>query len=61
MSDYIPALLRQQVYARAGGQCEYCLMPQVAVLVSLEVEYCGPEAQRRNKRIQFSVCVQSMQ
>ncbi len=39
MSDYIPAPLRQQVYERAGGQCEYCLIPQTAVLVSLEVDH----------------------
>ena len=39
MSDHIPTSLRQQIYERAGGQCEYCLMPEVAVLMSLEVDH----------------------
>ncbi len=39
MSDYIPISLRQQIYERAGGQCEYCLTPEVAVLMSLEIDH----------------------
>ena len=27
-ATYIPAALRQQVRARAGGQCEYCLLAE---------------------------------
>ena len=39
MTDYFPAALRQQIYEQAHGQCEYCLIPQTAVLVSLQVDH----------------------
>jgi hypothetical protein len=39
MSDSVPAALRLLVFERAGGQCEYCLLPESAVLVSHEVDH----------------------
>ena len=39
MGTYIPSGLRQEVYDRAGGRCEYCLVPETAVLVSHEVDH----------------------
>ncbi|MEB3295673.1 MAG: HNH endonuclease [Synechococcales bacterium] len=37
--SYISATLRRQVYDRANACCEYCLMPEFAVLVSHEVDH----------------------
>jgi len=39
MGTYIPSALRQEVYDRAGGCCEYCLIPETAVLVPHEVDH----------------------
>ena len=39
MGTYIPSGLRQEVYDRARGRCEYCLIPETAVLVSHEVDH----------------------
>lgn len=36
---YIPAALRRLVCDRAQGACEYCLIPEIAVLVSHEVDH----------------------
>lgn len=36
---YISAALRHWVYTRANRRCEYCLMPEIAALVSHEVEH----------------------
>lgn len=61
MSDYIPALLRREVFERAGGQCEYCLTPQVAALVSPEVDHIvarkhGGETVSENLALTCSLC-----
>lgn len=61
MSQYIPAPLRQEVYDRAGGQCEYCLVPQVAALVSPEVDHIiarkhGGETEVDNLALACSLC-----
>lgn len=61
MSEYIPAPLRQEVYDRAGGQCEYCLIPQVAALVSPEVDHIiarkhGGETEANNLALACSLC-----
>ncbi len=32
-TTYIPAALRRQIYDRANGCCEYCLIPEVATKV----------------------------
>lgn len=39
MSTYISGLLRNQVYERAGNQCEYCLIPESVAFVSHEVDH----------------------
>ncbi len=36
---YIPAALRQFVYERANGCCEYCLIPEVATLAPHEIDH----------------------
>jgi HNH endonuclease len=36
---YIAVALRRQVYDRANACCEYCLMPELAVLVSHEIDH----------------------
>lgn len=36
---YISAALRRFVYERANGACEYCLIPEIAVFVSHEVDH----------------------
>ncbi|MDP6502005.1 MAG: HNH endonuclease, partial [Planctomycetota bacterium] len=40
MSDsYIPAELRRKVNERAGGRCEYCLIPESVTFVSHEIDH----------------------
>jgi 5-methylcytosine-specific restriction endonuclease McrA len=36
---YIPVALRRQVYERAKGCCEYCLIPDVATFVPYEIDH----------------------
>ncbi len=36
---YIPAALRRQVYERARGCCEYCLIPNVATFTAHEIDH----------------------
>jgi hypothetical protein len=44
MSDtYIPTALRRLVYERAGGRCEYCLIPDTVVLVAHQVDHIVAE------------------
>ncbi len=61
MSNYISASLRRQVYERAGGQCEYCLMPQVAVFVPHEIDHIvarkhGGQTESDNLALACSMC-----
>jgi 5-methylcytosine-specific restriction endonuclease McrA len=35
----VPAGLRKQVYVRANGRCEYCLIPEMAGLASHEMDH----------------------
>ncbi len=61
MSHYIPALLRQEVYDRANGTCEYCLIPQEVSFVSLEVDHIiarkhGGETESKNLALACSLC-----
>jgi hypothetical protein len=37
--SYVSAALRRQVYDRANGSCEYCWIPELAVLISHEVDH----------------------
>ncbi len=39
MVSYIPTTLKRLVYERAGGVCEYCLIPETAVLAAHEVDH----------------------
>lgn len=39
MRAYAPTALRQLVYARAEGRCEYCLIPESVVLAPHEVDH----------------------
>jgi hypothetical protein len=36
---YVPAALRRLVHERAGGACEYCLVPEAMTLVAHEVDH----------------------
>ena len=61
MSDYISAPLRQEVYDRASGQCEYCLTPQIAALVSPEIDHIvarkhGGETEADNLALACTLC-----
>jgi 5-methylcytosine-specific restriction endonuclease McrA len=61
MSEYIPASLRQQIYERAGGQCEYCLLPDVAALMPLEADHIiarkhGGQTEVDNLALACSLC-----
>ncbi|MBI5652706.1 MAG: HNH endonuclease [Chloroflexi bacterium] len=42
MSADVPATLRKQVFARAGGRCEYCLLPQSASVYHHEPDHIIP-------------------
>ena len=42
---YIPAKLREEVIQRARSTCEYCLIPDFAVLFSHHVDHIIPEKQ----------------
>ncbi|WP_207681913.1 HNH endonuclease [Desulfonema magnum] len=39
MGTYISASLRRMVYERAGGCCEYCLIPETTVLAAHEIDH----------------------
>lgn len=38
-STYISSALRRLVYDRAGGCCEYCLLPEAAAFASHEIDH----------------------
>ena len=38
-NTYIPAALRRLVYERAGGRCEYCLVPEDDVFATHEIDH----------------------
>jgi 5-methylcytosine-specific restriction endonuclease McrA len=38
-SVYIPPALRQLVYQRAGGCCEYCLIPDAVTFAGHEIDH----------------------
>ncbi|TEU12596.1 MAG: HNH endonuclease [Anaerolineales bacterium] len=42
MSEDIPVALRRLVFERAGGRCEYCLLPQAAVVYHHEPDHIIP-------------------
>jgi len=40
---YIPKRLKRLVYERANGLCEYCLIPETAVLAAHEIDHIIPK------------------
>jgi hypothetical protein len=42
MAGRISATMRRQVYARAQGKCEYCLLPQTVALHPHEPDHIVP-------------------
>ena len=38
-TTYIPIALRRQVYERAKGYCEYCLIPDIAAFAPHEIDH----------------------
>lgn len=42
MSTHIPDALRELVFARAGGRCEYCLLPQSVTVYQHEPDHIIP-------------------
>ena len=58
---YVSAALRQLVHDRANGTCEYCLMPEIAVLVSHEVDHViaekhGGRTESPNLALACTIC-----
>ncbi len=42
MSSYVPARLREQVFAEAGGRCAYCRSSAELMGVTFELEHIIP-------------------
>jgi 5-methylcytosine-specific restriction endonuclease McrA len=58
---YVTAVLRRLVYERADGRCEYCLIPESAVLVSHEIDHIiaqkhGGVTQADNLALSCTLC-----
>lgn len=58
---YVSVALRQSVYDRAGSACEYCLIPEIAVLVSHEVDHViakkhGGRTELANLALACTIC-----
>ncbi len=58
---YIPVVLRKQVYERAKGRCEYCLMPDVATFASHEIDHIiaekhGGRTEAENLALSCTLC-----
>lgn len=60
-SAYIPIELRRLVHDRARGQCEYCLVPDAAVLVPHEIDHIiaqkhGGQTEAENLALCCALC-----
>jgi len=58
---YVSAALRRLVYERANHACEYCLMPEIAVLVSHEIDHViaekhGGQTDENNLALACTIC-----
>lgn len=58
---YVSSALRRLVYDRAKGACEYCLMPEIAMLASHEVDHViaekhGGSTDENNLALSCTVC-----
>jgi hypothetical protein len=61
VSTYIAPDVREFVYSRAGARCEYCLLPETAAFVPLEVDHIiarkhGGPATADNLALACSLC-----
>ncbi|RLC12738.1 MAG: HNH endonuclease [Deltaproteobacteria bacterium] len=61
MGTYISAKLRRMVYERAGGCCEYCLIPETAALAVHEIDHIiaqkhGGLTQADNLALSCAIC-----
>lgn len=61
MGTYIPAKLRRLVYERADRRCEYCLIPEIAVLAAHEVDHIisqkhGGSTESENLALSCALC-----
>lgn len=58
---YISAILRRLVCSRANYSCEYCLIPEIAVLVSHEIDHViaekhGGKTDESNLALACTIC-----
>ncbi|AKV70281.1 MULTISPECIES: HNH endonuclease [Microcystis] len=58
---YIPVVLRRQVYERAKGCCEYCLIPDVATFAPHEIDHIiaekhGGRTEAENLALSCTLC-----
>ncbi len=61
---YVSASLRRMVFERAGGNCEYCLIPESLALASHQVDHAisekhGGETISENLALSCSFCNQA--
>ena len=61
MGTYIPAKLRRLVYELADRRCEYCLIPEIAVLAAHEVDHIisqkhGGSTESENLALSCALC-----
>ncbi len=59
--EYISPTLRESVYRRANGQCEYCLIPEEVTFASHEIDHViaikhGGMTTQENLALSCSVC-----
>jgi hypothetical protein len=62
-SSYIPTHLRQLVYERAEGRCEYCLIPEAIVFAAHEIDHIiarkhGGRTEADNLALSCALCNQ---
>jgi hypothetical protein len=60
-TTHIPLTLRRQVYDRAGGCCEYCLIPETAVFAPHEIDHIisqkhGGKTDNENLALSCTLC-----
>ncbi len=58
---YIPVTLRREVYQRAKGCCEYCLIPDVATFAPHEIDHIisekhGGQTEMENLALSCTLC-----
>jgi len=60
-TTHVPVALRRQVYERAGGCCEYCLIPEAATFAPHEIDHIisqkhGGETAAENLALSCTMC-----